>query len=303
MTCAWATAVYGSHRLESLRRETSAARRLGQYRLRRMLGAGGMGEVYLGEHLLLRRPCAIKVIRAELAADPVSLRRFEREVRVMATLRHPNTVQIYDYGHAEGGRFFYVMEYLPGLNLEQVVARHGPLNASRAIHFLLQIVGALRESHAAGLVHRDVKPSNIMTYEQSGLSDVAKLLDFGLVQVSGLDGDRVRLTGQGSVAGTPAYMSPEQARGKVDVDPRTDIYSLGAVAYFLVTGRPPFARHTGMETLMAHIGDPVTPPSRLRSDVPADYEAVVLRCLEKDPARRFPEAAALEQALLDCAGA
>lgn len=297
MACAWATAVYGSHRLETLRRETSAARQLGQYRLRRRLGSGGMGEVYLGEHVLLRRPCAIKVIRAELAADAISLKRFEREVQVMATLRHPNTVQIYDYGHSEDGRFYYVMEYLPGHNLEEVVERDGPMQPKRAVHLLLQVAGALRESHAVGLVHRDVKPGNIMTVEQSGLSDVAKLLDFGLVQVGEAGDEGGRLTGQEVVAGTPAYVSPEQAGGKKDLDARTDVYSLGAVAYFLLTGRPPFERETGMQMLMAHVHEPVVHPSQHRAGIPAALEAIVLRCLEKDPARRYPDAGALEEAL------
>src|SRR5262249_14813671 len=151
-----------------------------------------------------------------------------------------------DYGHAADGTFYYVMEYLPGTNLEELVTRGGPLPPARVVRLLLQVAGALRESHAAGLVHRDVKPSNVMTHEPGGPSDVVKLLDFGLVQVRGLDGDRVRLTGKGSITGTPAYMSPEQACGKEDLDARTDVYSLGAVAYFLLTGRPPFTGETGL---------------------------------------------------------
>src|SRR5262249_48537634 len=146
-------------------------------------GAGGMGEVYRAEHVLLRRPCALKIIRPERAGDPRNLRRFEREVQVTATLTHPNTVQIYDYGHAADGTFYYVMEYLPGPNLEQLVKLHGPLAPERVVHLLRQVCGALLEAHAAGLIHRDIKPSNIIVCERGGLPDVAKLLDFGVVDL------------------------------------------------------------------------------------------------------------------------
>jgi serine/threonine-protein kinase len=149
-------AVYGAHRIEVLREQASEARRLGQYRLNRLLGAGGMGEVYLAEHVLLRRPCAVKLIRPERAGDPHFLRRFEREVQATATLTHANTVEIYDYGHAADGTFYYAMEYLPGLDLEQLVTRHGPLPPGRAVHLLRQVCGALAEAHAIGLIHRDI---------------------------------------------------------------------------------------------------------------------------------------------------
>jgi serine/threonine-protein kinase len=303
MAVAVAIAVYGSHRIEVLRQEAFEARRLGQYRLTQRLGAGGMGEVYLAEHALLRRPCAVKLIRPERAGDPQNLRRFEREVQSMAALTHPNTVEIFDYGHAQDGTFYYVMEYLPGLSLEQLVNRHGPLPPGRAVHLLRQVCGALAEAHAAGLVHRDVKPGNVLACERGGRHDVAKLLDFGLVQTHDLAGGAGadRLTQVGVIAGTPAYMSPEQAAGRDDLDARSDLYNLGAVAYFLLTGRPPFVRDTAVQTLAAHLGEPVVPPSRLRCDLPADLEAVVLRCLEKDPARRYPGAEATERALAACA--
>jgi serine/threonine-protein kinase len=293
-------AVYGSHHIAVLQQEASAARRLGQYRLQRRLGAGGMGEVYLAEHALLRRPCAVKLIRPERAGDPATLKRFEREVQAMAALTHPNTAEVYDYGHAADGTFYYVMEYLPGLSLEELVARHGPLLPERAVHLLRQVCAALHEAHAAGLVHRDVKPGNVLVCERGGLADVAKLLDFGLVRGHGLDSDAQKLTRQGAIAGTPAYMSPEQAAGREDVDGRTDIYSLGAVAYFLLTGQPPFVRQTAVQTLAAHLGEPVVAPDRLRPEVPADLQAVMLRCLEKEPARRFQEAESLEKALGQC---
>jgi len=298
-----ALAIYGSHRIEVLREEASAARKLGQYVLKQRLGSGGMGEVYLAEHVLLRRPCAVKLIRPDRTTDSHSLLRFEREVQATATLTHPNTVQIFDYGHAEDGTFYYAMEYLPGLNLEDLVKRHGPLPPERALHLLRQVCGALHEAHAAGLIHRDIKPSNIITCERGGLHDVAKLLDFGLVRSHGVDGGADSLTQEGAIAGTPAYMSPEQADGKQDLGAGSDIYSLGAVAYFLLTGQPPFVRPTPLQTLVAHLCDPVAPPDRLRADVPADLQAVVLRCLEKDPARRFPDSRGLDAALAGCQAA
>jgi serine/threonine-protein kinase len=299
MAAAAAVATYGAHRIDLLRQEVRAARRLGQYRLKQRLGAGGMGEVYLAEHVLLRRPCAIKLIRPERAGQPIHLVRFEREVQAMATLTHPNTVEVLDYGHAEDGTFYYVMEYLPGLSLEQLVSRHGPLPPERAVHLLRQVCGALQEAHAIGLIHRDVKPGNILVCERGGRRDVAKLLDFGLVQVHGLEQGESKLTQEGTIAGTPAYMSPEQAAGKADLDGRSDIYSLGAVAYFLLTGHPPFVRATALQTLAAHIYESAAELDR-HADVAADLQGVVLRCLEKDPAHRFPDAESLDQALAQC---
>jgi serine/threonine-protein kinase len=299
MAVAAAIAIYGAHRIEILRVEASNARKLGQYTLKQRLGSGGMGEVYLAEHVLLRRPCAVKLIRPDRTTDSNSLLRFEREVQATATLTHPNTVQIFDYGHAEDGTFYYAMEYLPGLNLEELVKRHGPLPPERAIHLLRQVCGALHEAHAAGLIHRDIKPNNVITCARGGLHDVAKLLDFGLVRWHGAGGGD-NLTQEGAVTGTPAYMSPEQADGKKDLGARSDIYSLGAVAYYLLTGQPPFVRPTPLQTLIAHVCDPAAPLDQLRADVPADLQAVVLRCQEKDPARRFPDARSLDTGLASC---
>jgi serine/threonine-protein kinase len=303
MAMASAFAIYGAHRIEVLRVEASNARKLGQYRLKQRLGAGGMGEVYLAEHVLLRRPCAVKLIRPDRTADAHSLLRFEREVQATATLTHPNTVQVFDYGHAEDGTFYYAMEYLPGLNLDELVKQHGPLPPDRAIHLLRQVCGALHEAHAVGLIHRDIKPSNILACERGGLHDVAKLLDFGLVRPRDGGEGANQLTQEGAVAGTPAYMSPEQADGKKELDSRSDIYSLGAVAYHLLTGQPPFVRPTPLQALVAHLCEPPIPPDQLRADMPADLQTVVLRCLEKDPARRFPDARQLDQALAGCQAA
>jgi protein kinase-like protein len=300
LTFAAALAVYGSHRVETLRQEAVQARRLGQYVLRARLGTGGMGEVYRADHLLLRRPCAIKLIRPDRAGDPQNLQRFEREVQATATLTHPNAVQIFDYGRAQDGTFYYVMEYLPGLTLEEIVKRHGPLPPARAIHFLRQLCGTLDEAHAIGLLHRDIKPGNVLVCERGGRHDVVKLLDFGLVRSIKLTSSAEQLTQEGTIAGTPEYMSPEHAASEQDIDGRSDLYSLGAVAYYILTGKPPFVRDTPMRTLAAHINEFADPPSRLRPDIPKDLEDVVIQCLKKDPMLRFRDARALEQALARC---
>jgi serine/threonine protein kinase len=295
-----AMAIFGSHKISALRREALEARKLGQYQLKRRLGVGGMGEVYLAEHVLMRRPCAVKLIRPERLGDPSILRRFLREVQVTATLTHPNTVQVFDYGQTEDGTLYYAMEYLLGLSLEELVARCGPLPPARVVFLLRQLGGALAEAHTAGLIHRDIKPGNVILCKRGGLSDVAKLLDFGLAHRPTETGDASRLTHPGLIFGTPAYMSPEQAAGKMDVDGRSDIYSVGAVAYFLLTGQPPFVRDTVVQTLAAHLAEPLTPSPRFRDMVPADVQAVVLRCLAKEPNARFPNARAFVEALANC---
>jgi serine/threonine-protein kinase len=295
--------VYGSHRISVLRRQAFEARQLGQYQLKGRLGSGGMGEVYLAEHLLLRRPCAIKLIRPDQVGDPKNLVRFEREVQATATLTHPNTVQLFDYGHAEDGTFYYVMEYLPGLTLEQLVKEHGPLPPARAVHFLRQVCGALEEAHAIGLIHRDLKPGNVMVCQRGGVHDVAKLLDFGLVLPQGVDPDGERLTQEGAIAGTPAYMSPEQASGRENLDARSDIYSVGGLAYFLLAGQSPFAGRSAVRMLAAHMYEPPAPLTNRWPEVTEELEAIVLRCLAKDPAERFASAATLKKALAGCPAA
>jgi serine/threonine-protein kinase len=259
-----------------------------------------MGEVHLAEHVLLKRPCAVKLIRPACATNPRALERFEREVRLTAALSHPNIVEIYDYGRADDGTYYYVMEYLSGLSLAELVERHGVLPPGRVVYLLRQVCGALCEAHAAGLIHRDIKPSNMFAARRGVTGDVAKLLDFGLV-LSRAGSDAAHLSGEGQVRGTPLYMSPEQVRGGRELDGRSDLYSLGAVAYYLLTGRPPFDGESGIGVMIAHARDPVVPPSRDRADVPEDLERVVLRCLAKDPAERFPDAEGLEQALGECA--
>lgn len=302
MLIAAGLSVYGTHVINSLRTEAFAARQLNQYWLVRRLGKGGMGEVYLAEHRLLKRPCAVKIIGAGHSTDPIELARFEREVRATARLSHPNTVEVFDYGRTEGGTFFYVMEYLPGLSLDELVKRYGPMPPGRVIYLLRQVCGALAEAHRAGLVHRDVKPGNVFASYRGGECDVAKLLDFGLVKGPplGRKAEAVDVRRAGMVRGTPLYMSPEQIFGDSSLDARCDLYALGAVAYLMLTGRPPFLRETRTEVMSAHAYEPVVPPGRLRAEVPADLDRVVVRCLEKDPADRFADAEALGRALAAC---
>ncbi len=294
---------YGTYMIGSLRREAFEAKQLGQYRLCRRIGSGGMGEVYLAEHQMMKRPCAIKLIRPGKAGDPHSLARFEREVRATAKLSHWNTIEIFDYGRTEDGTFYYVMEYLPGLSLYDLVERHGPLSPARAIHLLSQTCDALAEAHAAGLIHRDIKPGNIFAAQRGGIYDVAKLLDFGLAKPVSEENPSIHLTQEGSITGSPLYMSPEQALGDDEPDARSDIYSLGAVAYYVLTGAPPFNGDKPIRIIMAHAKEPLVPPSRVRGDIPSDLEKVVLRCLAKNPSDRFPSVVALRQALAECVAA
>jgi serine/threonine protein kinase len=291
---------YGARTIFRLRREVAEAQQFGQYRLKRRIGAGGMSEVYLAEHQLLKRACAVKLLRPGVGSDLRVMQRFEREVRLTAKLSHPNTVEVYDYGQTEDGTYYYVMEHLKGLSLDELVYHHGRLPPGRVVYLLRQVCGALREAHDAGLIHRDIKPSNIFAARPGGLGDVAKLLDFGLVLPAELLGEAA-LTADTQIVGTPDYMSPEQAKGSHKLDLRSDIYSLGAVAYYLLTGRPPFQANGRTALLIAHARDPVEPPSRVRPGIPEDLEGIVLRCLVKPPDERFPDAEALEQAFGACA--
>ena len=293
---------YGAHLASTMRIKTRDARQFNQYHLRDQIGAGGMGEVYLAEHRLLKRPCAIKVIRPERSEDPRALERFEHEVRATAGLSSPNIVEVYDYGRTEDGTFFYVMEYLQGMSLEDLVARHGALPPGRVIYLLRQACEALAEAHTAGLVHRDLKPANVFAARRGQRYDFVKLLDFGLVEAvpSRHEPGRSR---EGRGPGSPQYMAPEQITGGRAPDPSCDLYGLGGVAYTLLTGRPPFEGDTVAQVLNAHVNDPVVPPSRHRSDIPRDLEEVVLRCLAKDPTDRYQGAEEVETILAACTSA
>ncbi len=291
-----AIATVGVHTIGTLRRQAFAARQLGQYRLKQRLGSGGMGEVYLAEHQMMKRPCAVKLIRPEKAGDPRMLARFEREVRATAKLSHWNSIDIFDYGRTADGVFYYVMEFLPGHNVGELVDQYGPIPPGRAVYLMEQICAALAEAHGIGLVHRDIKPANIFCAYRGGIYDVAKLLDFGLAKPA-FDTAETHLTLEGTVTGSPLFMSPEQATGDGEVDGRSDIYSLGAVMYYLLTGQPPFPFANPVKVLVAHASQSVVSARQLNPDVPAELDEIVLRCLEKDPEDRFQDAPSLQRAL------
>ncbi len=288
--------VYGAMQAALLRKEAFAAKKFGQYRLVRKLGAGGMGEVHLAEHQLLRRPSVIKLVRADRRGDVKAAKRFEREVKMLASLNHWNTVEIYDYGHTADGTFYFVMEYLPGVNLDEFVRKYGPLPPGRAVFVARQVCAALREAHAIGLIHRDIKPANVMACEWGKLHDVAKLLDFGLGRDAEHDEEDEKLTREGVILGTPAFLSPEQASGR-PTDARSDVYSLGATLFYLLAGKPVFDKKGGVAMAAAHIHEPPVPPP----GVPDDLSAVVMKCLAKDPAARFQGVRELDRALAACA--
>src|SRR5512143_1999107 len=281
-----------------LRRSVVRARRLGQYELLEKIGEGGMGVVYRAEHAMLRRPTAIKLLAPNNAGE-LSLRRFEREAQLTARLANPHTVSVYDFGRTPEGAFYYVMEFLDGIDLERLVREAGPLPPGRVVHILLQVCEALAEAHGVGLVHRDIKPANILLSESGGISDFAKVVDFGLVKdVTG--DDEVRLTREDVFAGTPQYLAPETIENGMSSDPRSDLYALGAVAYYLLTGTPVFEGRL-VEVIQSHLlRAPETPSARLGRPVPAKLERVVLDCLEKDPALRPESARAVMDRLAAC---
>jgi len=265
-----------------LRREVREARQLGQYTLERKLGEGGMGMVYRASHAMLRRPTAIKLLLPEKIGD-ANLVRFEREVRMTAQLAHPNTVRIYDYGRTRDGTLYYAMELLDGATLEQVVELDGAQDPARVVYILSQIASALTEAHGAGLIHRDIKPSNIILCEQGGVSDVAKIVDFGLVKDLDDAADGPNLTNPEIVTGTPLYMPPESIADPASVDNRSDLYALGAVAYYLLTGTHVFSGKTSVEVCSQHLhAQPMPPSERLGSPLPDALEKLVLDCLAKD---------------------
>jgi serine/threonine-protein kinase len=289
--------IVGVHTIGTLRRQAFAARQLGQYRLKQRLGSGGMGEVYLAEHQMMKRPCAVKLIRPEKAGDPRILARFEREVRATAKLSHWNSIDIYDYGRTADGTFYYVMEYLPGHNVGELVEDYGPIPAGRAVYLMDQVCAALAEAHGIGLVHRDIKPANIFCAYRGGEFDVAKLLDFGLAKPTLEGNGDAQLTMEGTVTGSPLFMSPEQASGEEGVDARSDIYALGAVLYYMLTGQPPFLHDNPLKVMIAHASQEVVPPREINPELPLELEEIVLRCLEKDPDHRFQDVLELRRAM------
>ena len=298
-------AVVISHVVTRLGQQVAKAREMGSYELGELLGAGGMGQVYRATHRMLARPAAIKLIRPEMFGGTaerakLAVTRFRREAEVAATLRSPHTVALYDFGQTEDQTLYFVMELLDGMDLETLVRQKGPVPAARAIHILRQVCESLEEAHARGLVHRDIKPANIHIGIVGLRHDVAKVLDFGLVKwiEGGGPGTNLSLeTEAGMTPGTPGYLAPEMATGGT-IDGRTDLYALGCVAYYLLTGSLVFESNTAVEMIAKHLHEePVAPSRRTHLVIPEALDKLVLACLAKKPADRPTDAAALSTAL------
>jgi serine/threonine-protein kinase len=295
-TAGTAVATVASRVIYGLHEKAREARQLGQYALEKKIGAGGMGEVYRAHHAMLRRPTAVKLLSGDGSEE--QLRRFEKEVQLTARLTHPNTISIYDYGRTPDGIFYYAMELLDGLTLEQLIERHGAQPAGRVIHILRQVCGALKEAHRIGLIHRDIKPANIYLCRRGDIPDFVKVLDFGLVREVKRDGD-LTLSNVNAVVGTPLYLPPEAIITPEQIDARADIYALGCTAYFLVTGTTPFSGHSAVEVCAHHLHSLPPPPSE-RQPVALDLERVILACLAKNPDDRPQSAEALSRVLELC---
>lgn len=287
---------------EKARKAALEAKELGQYTLDEQIGAGGMGVVYRGHHAMLRRPTAVKLLDPEKTTD-AAIARFEREVQMTAQLNHPNTIAIYDYGRTPEGVFYYAMELLEGIDLEELVKEHGPQPEGRVIHLLRQVCASLAEAHGIGLIHRDIKPANMFTGVRGGVYDFVKLLDFGLVKA--VDAKKqATITAAGSFAGTPMYLSPEGIETPDKTDARSDLYAVGAVGYYLLTGQPLFEATSVVEVCMHQVNTMPQPPSqRLGREVDAVLENVLMRCLAKRPQQRPVTARVLQAELANCPSA
>jgi len=288
---AWAI----SYRVFLLARDVSKARRLGSYQLSERIGAGGMGEVWRARHKLLARPAAVKLIRPEslgkngdTASASTVLRRFEREAQATAMLTSPHSIVLYDFGVADDGMFYYVMELLEGRDLKTLVQESGPVPPERAVHFLRAVCDSLADAHHRGLIHRDVKPANIFTCRRGRDLDFIKVLDFGLVKTLTQEGETLsQLTGTNATSGTPGFMAPEMVTGESPVDGRADLYALGCVGYWLLSGQLVFDGKSPMAILVQHVREePPALKSRTEIDVPPRLEEILRMCLAKDPAER-----------------
>jgi eukaryotic-like serine/threonine-protein kinase len=296
------TAVLISRVVTKLGRQVATAREMGSYRLVARLGKGGMGEVWRASHRMLARDAAIKLILPDLLSRgsgqsaALMRRRFEQEARTTASLRSPHTVELYDFGVTEDGAFYYVMEMLDGIDLERLVKQYGPQPPERVVHILRQVCRSLAEAHDRGMVHRDIKPTNIFLCRMGNEYDFAKVLDFGLVKV--LDDSKVQMTGDGVTTGTPAFMPPELATGSAEIDGRCDLYGLGCVAYWLLTGGLVFEESGATPMMLAHVQKtPVAPSQRTELSVPESLDRAILMCLAKAPADRPASAEALARML------
>jgi len=296
-----------SHVFQRMGRQLREAQELGSYQLVELLGHGGMGEVWRARHRLLARDAAVKLVRPEVlgASDQAEARillsRFEREAQATAALSSPHSIRLFDFGMTDEGTFYYVMELLNGRDLESFVRDFGPLPAERAIYLLRQVCHSLAEAHARGLVHRDIKPANIYLCRAGLDYDVVKVLDFGLVKVSKRDPHETMLTSDQTTTGTPAYMAPEIILGESDVDRRADVYALGCVAYFLVTGQLVFQGSTSMQILVQHVqSNPIPPSQRSELPIPPELDELILSCLAKDPSKRPQDASVLFEMAMGC---
>jgi eukaryotic-like serine/threonine-protein kinase len=305
LTIAVTLSTVTSSTIYGLRQQVKEASEIGQYTLEEKIGSGGMGEVWRARHRMLIRPAAVKLVSArELGSTPnrdpeVRLRRFEREARATAGLKSPHTVQLYDFGVTDDGTFYYVMELLDGMDLDTLVERFGPIPAERAIHHLLQVCASLDDAHQNGLVHRDIKPANIVVSHVGTDWDFVKVLDFGLVKLESarLSGETPRLTADNNLSGTPGFIAPEVVLG-APTDHRVDIYALGCVGYWLLTGKLVFEGPGIVKVMSDHIHTPPAPPSsRSEMPIPPELDSLILECLEKDPAQRPASASALQSRL------
>jgi len=286
-------ATNGSGIIYGLNRKLSEAMQLGQYKLDRKIGEGGIGAVYRASHALLLRPTAIKLLKPD-RVSPEDVDRFEREVQHMSQLTHPNTVAVYDYGRNLDGVFYYAMEYLAGIDLEQLVKRFKAQPAGRVVHILQQVCGALQEAHDAGLIHRDIKPANIILCERGGVPDFAKVVDYGLVkEITHETSETMQV-----ILGTPAYLPPEAVTDPGRVGPTFDLYALGCVGYFLLTGRKVFEGKTDVDMCLQHVTQvPKRPSEVCTAAIPTELEDIILKCLAKAPGDRYASATALAEAL------
>jgi len=301
-------ATLSARAIHRLGRDIRHAREMGRYQLTELLGHGGMGEVWRAQHRMLARNVAVKLIRPQVlgASTPAEaklmVQRFEREARATAALSSPHTIRVFDFGTTDAGHFYYVMELLAGRDLESLVREFGPVPADRAMYLLRQVCHSLADAHARGLVHRDIKPANIYTCRMGLDYDFVKVLDFGLVKFADRTAmQQTLMTAAHTTTGTPAYMAPELILGETDIDRRADVYALGCVAYYLLTGQLVFDADTPMKMFLQHVqAKPVPPSERVELRIPPELDALVLACLEKDPNKRPQDAGQLFTMALDC---